>query len=411
MLKLTISEFFKRLTPIHLWKKSYEWTFQFIRWFLLASFIGVVISDITECRPPYKYWQVVPDPGPQCRQGYAQLITMGVFNVITDILLILFPIPIIILSQISFKRKFQLTCLFALSVIPIFTTCIRIPNIIDQQGAQNYRSLWASVEILAATGVANALVLGSFVRDRGVKKLKFKHGSTSDSIERSSRRETITQRHWGSEEDLVRDFGFALDPEIRGADEAPKPRKAPSASEGSQAVRMDPIWRFPNGDEESEESDMVKFMNESAHSPGDISFTNTPRKVSFFDVGGLLDGDGNTNNSRGRNTSFATADGASLHATMSQESQSPFSSRKGSKTLIQDLGGLQNPSSPPSSRAPRGFKQVAMELQSIPPNRDRERERDQERPPIVKQNSSLSFQDVGGLLNDTATHTGGEALK
>src|SRR5271163_3880513 len=118
MLKLTISEFFKRLTPLHLWKPSYEWTFQFIRWFLLASFIGVVISDIAECRPCYQYWQVVPDPGPQCRQGYAQLITMGAFNVITDLFLILFPIPIIILSQMGIQRKFQLTCLFALSIIP-----------------------------------------------------------------------------------------------------------------------------------------------------------------------------------------------------------------------------------------------------------------------------------------------------
>jgi hypothetical protein len=396
MLKLTISEFFKRLTPLHLWKRSYEWTFQFVRWFLLASFIGVVISDIAECRPCDNYWQVVPDPGPQCRQGYAQLITMGAFNVLTDLLLILFPIPIIMLSQMSVKRKLQLTCLFALSVIPIITTCIRIPNIIDRHGAQNYRSLWASIEILAATGVANALVLGSFVRDRGVKKLKFKLGSTSDSIERgSSRRGTIAQRHWGSEEDLVRDFGFALDPELRGADGAPPPRKAPSTLGRNQAVRMDHNWRFPNGDAESEESDMVKFMNDSAHSPGDISFINSPRKVSFFDVGGLLDDSGNPNSRR--KTSVPTPEeGASLNPTMSSESESPLSSRKGSKALLQDLGGLLNSSPTPSSRTPRPFKQVAMELQSIPPHRDRER--NQSRPSIVKQNSELSFQDVGGLL-------------
>jgi hypothetical protein len=394
MLKLTISEFFKRLTPLHLWKPSYEWTFQFIRWFLLASFIGVVISDIAECRPTYLYWQVVPDPGPQCRQGFAELITMGAFNVITDILLIVFPIPIIIMSQMSFKRKLQLTSLFGLSVIPITTTLTRIPNIIDRQGSQNYRSLWASIEILAATGVANALVLGSFVRDRGVKKLKFKLGSRSDSIDRaSSRRGTAAQRHWGSEEDLVRDFGFVLGPELRSNEDAPKPRAAPIAKGRNGTVNMDHNWRFPNANAESEESE---FMNDSAHSPGDVSF-NSPRKVSFFDVGGLLDGDGSSS-SRKRKDSMATEEGASLHASMSHDSQSPLSSRKGSKALLQDLGGLLN-SSTPSSRTPRGVKQVAVELQTMPANRDREGDR--ARPPILKQHSAVSLQDVGGLLKAT----------
>jgi hypothetical protein len=397
MLKLSISEFFKRLTPLHLWKPSYEWTFQFIRWFLLVSFIGVVISDIAECRPCYEYWQVVPDPGPQCRQGFAQLITMGVFNVITDLLLIVFPIPIIITSQMSFKRKFQLTCLFGLSVIPIVTTCVRIPNIIDRHGLQSYRSVWASLEILAATGVANALVLGSFVRDRGVKKLKFKLGSTSDSIDRtSSRRGTVAQRHWGSEEDLVRDFGFVLDPELRGNDDVSLPRRAPRATGGHGTVKLDHNWRFPKVDAESEESDMVKIMNNSGHSPGDVSFINSPRKVSFFDVGGLLDEDSGSS-SRRRQESTVTEEDNSLHASMSYDSQSPLASRNGSKALLQDIGGLLN-SPTPSSRTPRGFQQVAMELQTMPANRDREGDR--ARPPIRKQHSAVSLQDVGGLLKN-----------
>jgi hypothetical protein len=321
---------------------------------------------------------------------------MGTFNVITDLLLIVFPVPIIIQSQMSFKRKFQLTCLFGLSVIPIITTCVRIPNIIDRHGLQSYRSLWASLEILAATGVANALVLGSFVRDRGVKKLKFKHGSTSDSIDRtSSRRGTVAQRYWGSEEDLVRDFGFVLDPELRSNGDAPMPRRAPLATGGNAAVKLDNNWRFPNGDAESEESD-VKFMADSGNGPGDVSFINSPRKVSFFDVGGLLDEDSGSN-SRKRQESMATEEGSSLHASMSHDSQSPLTSKKGSTALLQDIGGLLN-SSTPSSRTPRGVKQVAMEMQNMPPNQDREDGR--ARPPILKQHSAASLQDVGGLLKN-----------
>jgi hypothetical protein len=386
MLKLTISEFFKRLTPIHLWKRSYELTFQLIRWFLLATFIATVIADVAECQPISNYWQVVPDPGPQCRQAYVQLITLGACNVVTDLLLILFPIPIIMGSQMTLKRKLQLTMLFALSAVPIGTTCLRIPNIVERHGNQAYRSLWASIEILGASAVANALALGSFVRDRGVKKLKYKIGSVSDSMERTTSRRGTIKQHWGSDEDLVQGLGLGVDPELRRGSEEPtsKPCVSPRAKGTDHPVQINQDWRFP--DTESEESDLVKVMNDSAHSPHDVSFINTPRKVSFFDVGGLID-DGGHNGSR-RAESIATEEATSVHQTMSQDSQSPLSSRQGSKALLQDLGGMLNPL--PGSRTPRTFKQVSMELQNMPPPQDR-----QDRP---KEPSSPILRDVGGLL-------------
>lgn len=103
MAKFTVSEFLKRLTQ-QVWRRSYQIGLQFIRWFLVLTFIGVVIATLSECRPFTHYWQVVPDPGPQCRQGYAQLITMGTSDVITDLLLIVFPIPIVLRSAMPMKR-------------------------------------------------------------------------------------------------------------------------------------------------------------------------------------------------------------------------------------------------------------------------------------------------------------------
>jgi hypothetical protein len=141
---------------------------------------------------------------------------------------------------------------------------------------------------------------------------------------------------------------------------------------------------------------MVKIMNDSSHSPGDIPFINSPRKVSFFDVGGLLDEDSGSS-SRRRQESTVTEEDNSLHASMSHDSQSPLTSRNGSKALLQDIGGLLN-SPTPSSRTPRGFKQAAMELQTMPANRDREGDR--ARPPLLKQHSAVSLQDVGGLLKN-----------
>ena len=77
---------------------------QLIRYFLLGTFIAVVLATLLECQPFNHYWQVVPDPGAQCRQGYAQLITMGVSDIITDLVLVIFPIPIVLSLSMRVTR-------------------------------------------------------------------------------------------------------------------------------------------------------------------------------------------------------------------------------------------------------------------------------------------------------------------
>lgn len=151
-----------------------------MRYTLAVTFVAVIVSDLAECQPFSHYWQVTPDPGPQCRQGLVQMLTMGVCNVATDLVLIAFPIPIILSSQIALKRKVLLVMLFSLVFVTVGITLFRMPFIIRHNGSQVDRTMWASVEILAATGVGNTVALGSFLRDSGVKRKKFK-GSNSYS--------------------------------------------------------------------------------------------------------------------------------------------------------------------------------------------------------------------------------------
>jgi hypothetical protein len=393
MLKLTISEFFKRLT-LNIWTRSHEVMLNIIRWFLLLTFIAVVIADLAECQPFTHYWQVVPDPGPKCRQGYAQLLTLGTANVITDFLLVAFPIPIIIRSKMGAKRKIQLVLLFAGSLLPAGTTLYRLPNIIDRHGSQQYRSLLASIEILFATAVANALVLGSFVRDRGVKKQRWKFGSMSDSIDRTTSRRGTVIRHWGSDEDLVRDLGLGVDPELRGS--TPTPRPAPMATAGNVPVKAHRVtgmgigrdWQFPG--ERSDTSDDIDVIKIETHSPGDVSSLNTPRKVSFFDVGGLLEDDQPRRVSSTRTTD---TDGGSSFGPMNstysgEQGLSPPPPRRGSSALLQDIGGLLGPRRD-RPQLSRGFElQTILQEQSEPVSSHS----------LLRQQTTHSLQDVGGLL-------------
>lgn len=160
----------------------------------------------------------MPDPGPKCRNGVIPLLVTGSLDIFTDVILVIFPIPAILYSKMPNKRKGQLIALFSLSLLVVAVVCGRIPATMDRDYLQPFRTLMASLEILAATFASNALVLSSFLRDKGPKRPKFKsHSEQGDSrIGRSIAGRSITARnrseagaaYWGSDEDLVRDTGF-----------------------------------------------------------------------------------------------------------------------------------------------------------------------------------------------------------
>jgi hypothetical protein len=85
--KWTILEFLKRIiaNTAGSWHKSYEIGMRFIDLFLILTFIAVVIATLSECHPFSHYWQLTPTARPQCREGIAQLITMGVCDIITEL--------------------------------------------------------------------------------------------------------------------------------------------------------------------------------------------------------------------------------------------------------------------------------------------------------------------------------------
>lgn len=155
-------------------KSKYNLTLRFLQITIGCTFLACFISNLSECFPVTHYWQVTPDPGGQCRQSYAHLLVVAACSILTDLLLVVFPIPILIQSRIKLRRKVLLVSLFCLGLCTIAITLYRVPNILEEKGYQGTRTMWASVEILVATFVNNAIALGTFVRDTGPKKKKFR---------------------------------------------------------------------------------------------------------------------------------------------------------------------------------------------------------------------------------------------
>jgi hypothetical protein len=353
---------------------------------------------------------------------------MAVCNVVTDLSLVLFPVPVILSSSMTAKRKLQLVLLFSLSLAPVIVTIYRVPHIIRGHGSQQTRSLFASIELLFATAAANALVLGSFVRDRGVKKRRFKYESiAAGSIDRSSASESrrpTALRHWGSDEDLVRDLGLGVKPELRDVNSS-----SPTA-EHRYYTPAPPVhlhqdmdgWRFPG----AYERPSISLGGEDAgdkSTRSDSSATHPHRRVSFFDYGGLLDDTPpttamaaaatTTNNRRDGSPSSSTSSSSSGSPTRPPEPVVPASGNgfmRGSAALLQDLGGLLAP--PGSGRAKLSPKQASKaragaaggELSPIQQAGDEsskspspQREEAEEREPREPQQPQL--MDVGGLLS------------
>ncbi|OAP56453.1 hypothetical protein AYL99_09632 [Fonsecaea erecta] len=370
--KLTVLEFLKRLIGKS-WAKSYEVGLRFIYGFLVATFIAVVVGTLSECQPFPHYWQVVPDPGPHCREGLVQLIVMGVCDIISDVVLIVFPIPLVLQSSMRVRKKISLVLLFLLSTILIAITAYRIPSTISRRSSQQYRSLLASLEILAAAGVSNAIVIGSFIRDRGVKKAKFRAASFDDasSLGRQptrTRTTSVTQHHWGSDEDLARGVGVALPPVLRRGtymEQTPRvaeaavaalPQKSPEVNiEPGDQIRHTPFasrWNFaeasrtrrkPSLDTLSSTSTADIRLRDLKHhlkDPPDMEAGNdyaepdTPSRMGFFDVGGLVDQPPNESPmSRSRQASIQEAS-----RRLSQPH--PHGVKSGSKAFLSDIGGL-----------------------------------------------------------------------
>ncbi|KAH8596211.1 hypothetical protein B0O99DRAFT_621274 [Bisporella sp. PMI_857] len=147
-----------------------------IRWSLYLTFVGIVLATTLECRPLHLAWNGDP-AGAKCRKARANLFTMAITNIVTDIALILFPISLLRRSGLDFSRFIRLAILFALGSLVIITTLIRLPLIL-RDNAQKTRSLWASVEIACACVIANAPFFQAVIVD-------FKLGGSHNSAQQS----------------------------------------------------------------------------------------------------------------------------------------------------------------------------------------------------------------------------------
>ncbi|TAQ85608.1 hypothetical protein B7494_g6066 [Chlorociboria aeruginascens] len=138
---------------------------------------------------------------PQCRQGSIVFLTIGILHMLTNITLVLFPIPMILKSQISQTQKLSIIIRLSLPLLSVAFTIYQLPAVIERNNDQRFRSLLASFDILIATVTTNAVVLASLLQDRGYKKVRYRMGALGYGV--IERRLVRSENMCESTEDLA----------------------------------------------------------------------------------------------------------------------------------------------------------------------------------------------------------------
>lgn len=123
-------------------------------WVLIAvTYVAVALATFLECNPFSLYTAISL---PSCAAAYAQLLTQCISNIAIDLLLLAISTPILREQRRVFPRNLQLGTIFILGFFCIIVNCLRLRYVFASHSAQVVRSLWASIQALVATVVANA---------------------------------------------------------------------------------------------------------------------------------------------------------------------------------------------------------------------------------------------------------------
>ncbi|CAF9942279.1 hypothetical protein IMSHALPRED_003450 [Imshaugia aleurites] len=152
-IKISILLFYRRLFPV----RRLLVASSIIGAIVLAWYIAVEITAISQCLPIRYYWQRVGHG--HCIQTTNFYITLAALNLATDVAVLILPIPVIWQLQIRKSKKLSLSVIFLLGSMVCITSVIRLQTLTDIDTeditwSNTYPSLWSAIE--ASLGIVAA---------------------------------------------------------------------------------------------------------------------------------------------------------------------------------------------------------------------------------------------------------------
>ncbi|KAH9209079.1 hypothetical protein DL95DRAFT_344790 [Leptodontidium sp. 2 PMI_412] len=97
---------------------------KFLAYYCLLGFVVVQVLFLgVWCRPIQQYW-AVPVVNSQCATYYNHMITATTFNISSDLMMLLIPLPLLIKSKLPLKRKLIVCGVFSLGIFVILAAIL-----------------------------------------------------------------------------------------------------------------------------------------------------------------------------------------------------------------------------------------------------------------------------------------------
>ncbi|CAI4212819.1 unnamed protein product [Parascedosporium putredinis] len=159
---------------------------------LIFTYILLILLISLGCMPVKKNWQIHPDPGNSCQPAMSHLkifITL-VLNILTDIYLIMIPIPLLWSARLPTMKKIGLCILFSGAIFVMTAGLLRCVLILKNPvSGPRQGSAWAIRESFVAITASSIPIIWAALR-RWIKRF-------SSSLRRSSSKNS-NPKDWGN---------------------------------------------------------------------------------------------------------------------------------------------------------------------------------------------------------------------
>lgn len=120
--KLTMCFFYYRLSPSTWWKYA-VWFTGFV---CAGSLVGIWFSVLFACKPIAAAWDVRLLAEATCINRPPVYVAQAAFGCVTDLMLLMLPIPTVVGLQMSTRQKVGLLGMFAIGSITLITSIVRL---------------------------------------------------------------------------------------------------------------------------------------------------------------------------------------------------------------------------------------------------------------------------------------------
>ncbi|CAI4212820.1 unnamed protein product [Parascedosporium putredinis] len=193
---------------------------------LIFTYILLILLISLGCMPVKKNWQIHPDPG---TMSHLKIFITLVLNILTDIYLIMIPIPLLWSARLPTMKKIGLCILFSGAIFVMTAGLLRCVLILKNPvSGPRQGSAWAIRESFVAITASSIPIIWAALR-RWIKRF-------SSSLRRSSSKNS-NPKDWGN---------FILENHRQdGRSKTPRARSATDTVPLCKDRRAEPLARIP----------------------------------------------------------------------------------------------------------------------------------------------------------------------